>query len=152
MDCWTASPMSPNIWHSRCSRSGSRVRSAATTSSLHSLQVRSRMSATMCIHLTCFCAGSAINWDGHFRTETQDQIFFTVIDLLLNCGCFVYIGAWMPFHMFNAPELGITPWRLVVLFVCVLLLRRIPPLFLLYKWVPEIGSWREALFTGHFGS
>ena len=110
------------------------------------------MLATMCIHLTCFCAGSAINWDGHFRTETQDQIFFTVIDLLLNCGCFVYIGAWVPFHMFNAPELGITPWRLVVLFVCVLLLRRIPPLFLLYKWVPEIGTWREALFTGHFGS
>jgi hypothetical protein len=21
----------------------------------------------------------------------------------------------------------------------------------LYKWVPEISSWREALFSGHFG-
>ncbi|PIL33978.1 transporter [Ganoderma sinense ZZ0214-1] len=100
--------------------------------------------------LAAFAAGSAINWDGHFRTATHDQIFFTVIDLLLNCGCFVYIGAWMPFSMFNAPELGITPWRLVLLVIAVLLLRRIPPLLLLYKWVPEIGSWRDALFTGHF--
>ncbi|TBU30277.1 Sodium/hydrogen exchanger family-domain-containing protein [Dichomitus squalens] len=101
--------------------------------------------------LAAFAAGSAINWDGHFRSKTQDEIFFTVIDLLLNCGCFVYIGAWMPFNMFNAPELGITPWRLVVLFVAVLILRRIPPLFMLYKWVPEIKTWREALFAGHFG-
>ncbi|KAM5543223.1 hypothetical protein V8D89_003097 [Ganoderma adspersum] len=100
--------------------------------------------------LAAFAAGSAINWDGHFRTATHDQIFFTVIDLLLNCGCFVYIGAWMPFSMFNAPELGITPWRLVVLVIAVLLLRRIPPLLLLYKRVPEISSWRDALFTGHF--
>ena len=97
-------------------------------------------------------AGSAINWDGHFKTETHDQIFFTVIDLLLNCGCFIYIGAWMPFSMFNAPDLGITPWRLVVLAIAVLLLRRIPPLLLLCKWVPEIKTWRDALFTGHFGS
>lgn len=29
--------------------------------------------------------------------------------------------------------------------------RRIPALFALYKWVPEINGWREALFTGHFG-
>ena len=75
-----------------------------------------------------------------------------MIDLLLNCGCFVYIGAWMPFNAFNAPELGITPSRLVVLVLAVLLLRRVPPLLLLYKWVPEISSWRDALFTGHFGS
>ena len=107
------------------------------------------------VHLTIrirISTGSAINWDGHFRSATHDQIFFTVIDLLLNCGCFVYIGAWMPFSMFDAPELGITPSRLVVLVLAVLLLRRVPPLLLLYKWVPEISSWRDALFTGHFGS
>ncbi|KAI0644431.1 Sodium/hydrogen exchanger family-domain-containing protein [Trametes meyenii] len=101
--------------------------------------------------LAAFAAGSAISWDGYFNQQIEDEVFSSVIDLLLNCGCFVYIGAWMPFNMFNAPELGITPWRLVVLFVAVLVLRRIPPLLLLYKWVPEIKTWREAIFSGHFG-
>ncbi|KAL1945685.1 hypothetical protein VTO73DRAFT_1687 [Trametes versicolor] len=101
--------------------------------------------------LAAFAAGSAISWDGYFNTQTEDEVFSSVIDLLLNCGCFVYIGAWMPFSLFNAPELGITPWRLVTLFLAVLVLRRIPPLLLLYKWVPEIRTWREAMFSGHFG-
>ncbi|KAI0351031.1 hypothetical protein OH77DRAFT_1430241 [Trametes cingulata] len=101
--------------------------------------------------LAAFAAGSAISWDGYFNTQIEDEVFSSVIDLLLNCGCFVYIGAWMPFNMFNAPELGITPWRLVVLFIAVLILRRIPPLLLLYRWVPEITTWKEALFSGHFG-
>ncbi|CDO71965.1 hypothetical protein BN946_scf184940.g112 [Trametes cinnabarina] len=100
--------------------------------------------------LAAFACGSAISWDGYFNTQTEDEVFSSVIDLVLNCGCFIYIGAWMPFDMFNATELGITPWRLVVLFVSVLFLRRFPPLLLLYKWVPEITSWKEALFSGHF--
>ena len=78
-------------------------------------------------------------------------MFSSVIDLMLNCGCFIYIGAWMPFNMFNAVDLSITPWRLVIVFVAVMFLRRIPALLLLYHWVPEISSWREALFSGHFG-
>jgi len=74
-----------------------------------------------------------------------------VIDLVLNCACFVYIGAWLPFEAFNSPELGVTVWRLVILLLCILTVRRIPVLLLLFKWVPEITSWREALFSGHFG-
>ncbi len=97
------------------------------------------------------CLGSAISWDGHFNIQTENEVFSSVIDLVLNCGCFVYIGAWLPFPSFNTPELGITPWRLIVLFVAVLFLRRIPALLLLYRWVPEISGWREALFSGHFG-
>lgn len=95
--------------------------------------------------------GNAISWDGHFNTQTEDEIFVSVIDLVLNCACFVYIGAWLPFDAFNSPELGITPWRLVVLFIAILALRRIPSILLLYKWIPEIRTWREALFSGHFG-
>lgn len=96
--------------------------------------------------------GSAISWDGYFNTQIEDEVFSSVIDLVLNCGCFVYIGAWMPFNMFNATELSITPWRLIIVFLAVMFLRRIPPLLLLYKWVPEIDSWKEALFSGHFGA
>lgn len=96
--------------------------------------------------------GSAISWDGYFNVQTENEVFSSVIDLVLNCGCFVYIGAWLPFDQFNSPELGILPWRLVVLFIAILFLRRIPALLLLYPWVPEISGWREAMFSGHFGA
>lgn len=33
----------------------------------------------------------------------------------------------------------------------VLLLQRIPALLILYKLIPQIRNWKEALFTGHFG-
>ncbi|KAI9572176.1 Cation/H+ exchanger [Boletus coccyginus] len=95
--------------------------------------------------------GSAISWDGHFNSQTEDDSFSSVIDYIFNCGCFIYIGAWLPFESYNLPELGLTPWRLVVLMLAILVLRRIPPLLLLYTWVPEITSWKEALFAGHFG-
>ncbi|KAF8070225.1 Cation/H+ exchanger [Lyophyllum atratum] len=101
--------------------------------------------------LAAFAAGSAISWDGDFNDQTEGELFASVIDLVLNCACFVYIGAWMPFDSFNNPELGIFPWRLVVLFVAILALRRIPAILALYKWIPEIKTWREALFSGHFG-
>ncbi|KAH8091720.1 Cation/H+ exchanger [Cristinia sonorae] len=101
--------------------------------------------------LAAFAAGNAISWDGHFNEQVENEGFASVVDLLLNCGCFIYIGTWMPFNSFNTPELGITPWRLVVLFVAVMLLRRIPSVLLLYKWVPEIRGWKEAMLCGHFG-
>ncbi len=95
--------------------------------------------------------GTAISWDGNFNTHTEDEIFASVIDLVLNCACFVYIGAWLPFESFNMPQYGIEPWRLVVLVIAILALRRIPSILLLFKWVPEITTWQEALFSGHFG-
>jgi sodium/hydrogen antiporter len=78
-------------------------------------------------------------------------VFSTLIDFVLNCACFVYIGAWLPFSDFDVPQLGLEPWRLVVLVIAILLFRRIPSLLLLYKFIPEIGSWWEALMSGHFG-
>jgi sodium/hydrogen antiporter len=104
------------------------------------------------LRLCLFDLGSAISRDGHFNSHIEDEVFSSVIDLVLNCVCFVYIGAWLPFSAFNSPELGITPWRLIVLSLAILAVRRIPALLLLYKWVPEIDGWREALFSGHFGT
>ncbi|KAH7912396.1 Sodium/hydrogen exchanger family-domain-containing protein [Hygrophoropsis aurantiaca] len=101
--------------------------------------------------LAAFAAGCAISWDGHFNAQTEDDTFSSVIDYVLNCACFIYIGAWLPFDMYDAPAFGINPGRLVVLLISILVLRRIPPLLLLYKFVPEIATWREALFSGHFG-
>lgn len=101
--------------------------------------------------LAAFAAGTAISWDGHFNSQIENEVFSSVIDLVLNCGCFVYIGAWLPFQSFNSPELGITPGRLVLTLVATLIIRRIPSLLLLYQWVPEIDGWKQALFSGHFG-
>ncbi|GJJ06578.1 hypothetical protein Clacol_000771 [Clathrus columnatus] len=101
--------------------------------------------------LAAFAAGSAISWDGNFNAEIENEIFATVLDLVLNCAAFIYIGTWLPFQTYNTPELGIEPWRLVILFLLILAFRRLPSLLLLYKWIPDISDWREALFTGHFG-
>jgi hypothetical protein len=57
----------------------------------------------------------------------------------------------IPFGDFNLPSVGITPGRLIALGMCILLVRRIPVVLLLYRFVPRIRDWREALFCGHFG-
>lgn len=101
--------------------------------------------------LAAFAAGNALSWDEHFNSQTEDELFATVIDRVLNCACFVYIGAWLRFDTFNDPSLGISSIRLIVFFIAILVLRRIPSILLLYKWIPEISSWQEALFSGHFG-
>ncbi|KAI6046097.1 Sodium/hydrogen exchanger [Pisolithus marmoratus] len=101
--------------------------------------------------LASFAAGCAVAWDGHFKSQTEGDAFASVVDCVLNCCCFIYIGAWLPFSSYRSTELGITPWRLVLLMIGILLFRRIPPLLLLYRFVPEISSWKEALFSGHFG-
>lgn len=53
--------------------------------------------------------------------------------------------------MMNAPELTVVPWRLVVIAILILLFRRIPIMLLLKPIIPDIRTWREALFCGHFG-
>jgi sodium/hydrogen antiporter len=83
--------------------------------------------------------------------QTEHDAFSSILDLVLNCACFIYIGAWLPFNRFHISELGITPWRLVLLVLIILALRRIPCLLLLYKFMPEVSNWREAFFCGHFG-
>jgi hypothetical protein len=104
--------------------------------------------------LACFFAGAALNWNGTFLRETlarHDEVNSS-IDVLLNFGGFMYIGAIMPWSEFNSDVTGITPGRLIVLGLLVLLLRRIPAIMLIYKAMPNtVKTWREALFMGYFG-
>ena len=51
----------------------------------------------------------------------------------------------------NSPLLTIVPWRLVCISILVLLFRRIPIMLALKPIIPDVKSWREALFCGHFG-
>jgi NhaP-type Na+/H+ or K+/H+ antiporter len=53
--------------------------------------------------------------------------------------------------MMNAPEITVVPWRLVVIAILILVFRRIPIMLALKPIIPDIRTWREALFCGHFG-
>lgn len=119
--------------------------------SLLPLPLVCQSSITMSCFRSSLVIGCAISWDGHFNQQTEHDSFSSVLDLVLNCACFVYIGAWLPFDKFHISEIGVTPWRLVILVLIILALRRIPSLLLLYKLMPEVTNWREALFCGHFG-
>jgi sodium/hydrogen antiporter len=101
--------------------------------------------------LAAFSCGTAFAWDGFFNRQTEESVFSSVIDLLFNVAAFVYVGAWMPFNTFADPTLTLSVWRLIVIAILVLLLRRLPVMIALYKWIPDIKTFREAVFSGHFG-
>ena len=101
--------------------------------------------------LAAFSCGTAFAWDGFFNRQTEQAVFSSVIDLLFNIASFGFIGAWMPFDAFADSSLTLSVWRLIVIAILVLLLRRLPVMIALYKWIPDVKTLREAVFSGHFG-
>lgn len=101
--------------------------------------------------LVSFAAGTAFGWNGDFAKKTEESHVSTVIDLLLNLTFFVYFGSIVPWPMFNDASIGLNVWRLVILAVVIIFLRRIPAVLALKPFTPDIKTWREALFCGHFG-
>ncbi|KAK4693053.1 sodium/hydrogen antiporter, partial [Lecanoromycetidae sp. Uapishka_2] len=101
--------------------------------------------------LVGFAAGVGFSNDGWFTEKTEESHVSNVIDLLLNLAYFVYLGSIIPWEQYNAPHLGLTPWRLVVIAIFVIFFRRIPIMMALKPLIPDIKTWREALFAGHFG-
>ena len=98
--------------------------------------------------LVAFGAGTAFGWDGWFASKTEKARLPSVLDLLLNSTMFVYFGASIPWHSFQA-NLGAE--RLVACVLLILLFRRIPIVLALKRWIPDIKTYSEALFAGHFG-
>ncbi|KAI8074530.1 Sodium/hydrogen exchanger family-domain-containing protein [Gongronella butleri] len=101
--------------------------------------------------LACFVAGNAFSWDEWFRKETEEAHFQDVIDMMLNMAVFVYIGAIIPWSEFGNTEIGLTPWRLVVIGILILLFRRLPIVLALKPFMPAMKTYREAAFSGWFG-
>ncbi|KAL9135506.1 MAG: hypothetical protein Q9175_003308 [Cornicularia normoerica] len=101
--------------------------------------------------LVGFAAGVGFSNDGWFTEKTEESHVSNVIDLLLNLAYFVYLGSIIPWQQYNAPQFGLTPWRLVVVAIFVIFFRRIPIMLALKPLIPDIKTWREALFAGHFG-
>lgn len=101
--------------------------------------------------LCCFVAGNAFTWDDWFRVQTEDHAFQDVIDTLLNSAIFLYIGSILPWSDFGGGFYGIQPWRLVVLGISVMALRRVPWVVALHRWIPTLPTLRESAFAGFFG-
>lgn len=98
-----------------------------------------------------FSAGVGFSNDGWFTEKTEESHVSNVIDLLLNLAYFVYLGSIIPWDQYNAPASGLAPWRLVVISIFVIFFRRIPIMLILKPIIPDVKTWREALFAGHFG-
>lgn len=101
--------------------------------------------------LASFAAGTAFNWDGSSTEENEESPVSSVIDILLNMAYFVYFGAIIPWSQFNDALLGLNVWRLIILAIVVIFLRRIPAVLIMKVINPDIKDWKEALFVGHFG-
>lgn len=101
--------------------------------------------------LVGFACGVGFSNDGWFTNKTEEAHVSNVIDLLLNLAYFVYFGTIIPWEEYNNSELGLTAWKLVVIAVFVIFFRRIPIMMALKPVIPDIKTWREALFAGHFG-
>ncbi len=101
--------------------------------------------------LVGFSAGVGFSNDGWFGQKTDESHVSNVIDLLLNLAYFVYLGTIIPWEMFNDASLGLSAWRLTVIAIFVIFFRRIPIMMALKPLIPDIKTWREALFAGHFG-
>ncbi|KAK3048742.1 Na+/H+ antiporter [Extremus antarcticus] len=101
--------------------------------------------------LVGFACGVGFSNDGWFTEKTEESHVSNVIDLLINLAFFVYFGTIIPWDQYNAAVLGLDVWRLVVIAILVLFFRRIPIMMALKPIIPDIKTWREALFAGHFG-
>lgn len=103
--------------------------------------------------LVAFGAGYGFARDGWFRKKIKDAHLPDVTDLLLNSAMFIYLGTIMPWEAFSARDITpyVTPWRLFGFAALVLCFRRIPIMLATYRINPDIRTFREALFCGHFG-
>lgn len=101
--------------------------------------------------LVGFACGVGFSNDGWFTEKTEESHVSNVIDLLINLAFFVYFGTIIPWASYNSAIIGTSPWRLVVIALLVLFFRRIPIMLALKPLIPDIKTWREALFAGHFG-
>jgi NhaP-type Na+/H+ or K+/H+ antiporter len=71
--------------------------------------------------------------------------------LILNLAFFVFLGSIIPWRSSNQPDIHISAWRFVIGILLIFLLRGIPAVLLLKLIIPDIKTWRDALFYGHFG-
>ncbi|KAL8868945.1 MAG: hypothetical protein Q9174_004644 [Haloplaca sp. 1 TL-2023] len=101
--------------------------------------------------LACFVAGNVLNWDDEYRTETSSDEFQPALDMLINLAIFMWFGAVCPWYEFMHNHGRIPVWRLAILGVLILLLRRLPAIYLLSPKIRQCHNMTHTLFMGYFG-
>lgn len=100
--------------------------------------------------LAAFVAGNALSWTDFYREQCEESEVDNCLDLLLNLVFFSFLGATIPWDSFNDPANGITPGRLLLVCILVLLFRRLPAMLAFYRYVPTLHDISEACFVGYF--
>ncbi|ORX93816.1 hypothetical protein K493DRAFT_284366 [Basidiobolus meristosporus CBS 931.73] len=101
--------------------------------------------------LAVFVAGTTFTWDAWFRKKTKEAHLQEVIDMMFNVSFFVYFGTIIPWSTFGSASLNLSVLRLVGITSSILIFRRIPVVLLLYRFIPAVKNYREAIFAGWFG-
>lgn len=105
--------------------------------------------------LVAFFAGTAFAWTDWYSNHTERFAFISSLDFLLNCLYFMYLGTIIPFNQFNGANFSVHDfpiWKLIILGVVVLALRRVPVVVALRKFMPDVSGFKQSLFVGHFGA
>jgi NhaP-type Na+/H+ or K+/H+ antiporter len=85
-----------------------------------------------------------------FRLETLDDSLQPTVDMLLNLAIFMWFGAVCPWQQFAQNDI-IPIYRLIALGILILLFRRLPFVFAVHKFIPQVEEWTHAAFVGFFG-
>lgn len=106
--------------------------------------------------LACYVAGNVFTWKDWYRVRTQveeEDSFQDIIDSLLNAAVFIYVGAIIPWADYSTggQALDIDPWRIVLLGIAIIVVRRLPWVLATYRIIPAISNFSEAVFAGWFG-
>ncbi|KAI9205259.1 Sodium/hydrogen exchanger family-domain-containing protein [Polychytrium aggregatum] len=100
--------------------------------------------------MAVFTCGLVFAWDESSHEESQQAQVQEVIDMLVNLVFFIYFGAIIPWSSFNTAVLPL--WKLVVVSVAILVVRRLPVIVALYRYMnAPLFSVPEAIYVGWFG-
>jgi NhaP-type Na+/H+ or K+/H+ antiporter len=105
--------------------------------------------------LACFFAGSVLGGDGTFRNEELNTHFTEGIDNLLDIAVFLTLGTVLPWHAWlshsDSADSAVPLGKLIGFAVLVILLRRLPIMLAMKRWIPLLKTAKESTFTGWFG-
>ncbi|XVH30835.1 cation:proton antiporter [Haloferacaceae archaeon DSL9] len=96
--------------------------------------------------LAVFVAGVAYNWQADPSDEAAEQRIEEVFDRLFTIPAFVVFGMAIPWSGWI--DLG---WRAPTLVLGILLFRRLPMVFALRRFLPQLDRFAASLFAGWFG-
>ncbi|EPX71639.1 plasma membrane sodium ion/proton antiporter Sod2 [Schizosaccharomyces octosporus yFS286] len=101
--------------------------------------------------LLSFFTGVMLAWDNAFVDNMSECYVPPFIDQTFNLLFFTYFGSIIPWEKFNWIQMELSVWRLIVFTILIFFFRRIPAVLMCKPLIPDIDTWKDALFVGHFG-